>query len=57
MSPSKIEKLIAECRKHIIRLNSIRLNSASTKMSLFMPLDSNKYIPLTDNEVEHIIFK
>jgi hypothetical protein len=49
MSQAKMEKLLSECRKHIMHLNS-----ASTKMRHFMPLDENKYKNLTEDEVEHI---
>lgn len=45
----KLEKIFNECDKHIIRINS-----ASVKMRLNMPLDKNKYLNLTDDEVEHI---
>ncbi|MDP2751719.1 MAG: hypothetical protein Q8O31_03830 [Rhodocyclaceae bacterium] len=45
----KIEKLIAECDKHLKRINH-----AYAKMSVFMPLDARKYQQLTDDEIEHI---
>jgi hypothetical protein len=45
----KIKKVIAECDKHLTRINSAYL-----KMAAFMPLDANKYAQLTDDEVEHI---
>jgi hypothetical protein len=45
----RIEKNIAECNKHLKRINS-----AFVKMSAFMPIDSEKYLQLTDDEVEHI---
>jgi hypothetical protein len=45
----RIEKLIVECDKHLKRINSAYL-----KMSLFMPLDANKYEQLNDDEIEHI---
>lgn len=45
----KIEKVFNECEKHILRMQS-----AITKMSSFMPLTSQKYINLSDDEVEHI---
>jgi len=46
---NKLEKIFYECNKHIQRLNS-----AATKMSFFMPLTSQKYINLTDDEVGNI---
>lgn len=49
MMEFKMDKLLAECLKHIQRLES-----ASKKMSLFMPMDPKKYENLTDDEVEHI---
>jgi len=45
----KLEKIFYECDKHILRLNN-----ASQKMAAFMPLDSEKYIDLTDDEVGYI---
>ena len=45
----KLEKIFYECDKHILRINS-----ASKKMSVFMPLDEEKYINLSDSEIEHI---
>ena len=45
----KLEKIFYECDKHILRINS-----AVKKMSNFMPLDTDKYIKLTDAEVEPI---
>lgn len=45
----KIQKLIAECDKHLKRINGAYL-----KMSVFMPLDENKYQQLSDDEIEHI---
>ena len=44
-----MEKLITECDKHVQRMNS-----AYTKMSLFMPLDISGYQQLSDDEFEHI---
>jgi hypothetical protein len=49
MIRSKLEKLFAECDKHLGRINR-----AHTKMSGFMPLDANKYQQLGDDEIEHI---
>lgn len=45
----KLNKIFYECDKHIQRLQS-----ASQKMSKTMPLDENKYINLTDDEVSYI---
>jgi len=45
----KLEKIFYECDKHILRINS-----ASQKMAVFMPLDSKKYIDLTDDAVGYI---
>jgi hypothetical protein len=45
----KLQKIFYECDKHIQRVNS-----ASTKMSLVMPLDGEKYINLNEDEIEHI---
>ena len=45
----KLNKIFYECDKHIQRLNS-----ASINMSDFMPLDSKKYIDLTDDKVSYI---
>ena len=45
----KIEKILYECDRHISRIES-----SSKKMSAFMPLDKEKYINLSDDEVEHI---
>ena len=45
----RMERLISECDKHVLRMNY-----AYTKMALFMPLDSSRYQTLSDDEVEHI---
>ena len=45
----KLLKIINECDKHLLRVNS-----ASKKMSLFMPLSVEKYENLTEDEIEHI---
>ncbi|SFP06654.1 hypothetical protein [Hydrogenimonas thermophila] len=45
----KLEKIFYECDMHILRLNS-----AYKKMSSFMPLTKERYINLSDDEVEHI---
>ena len=49
MTDLKIQKLIVECDKHLKRINGAYL-----KMSIFMPLDENKYQQLSDDEIEHI---
>ena len=45
----KLLKIFNECDKHIIRIQS-----ASTKMRSIMPLDKDKYLSLSDDEVESI---
>ncbi len=45
----KLEKLFAECDKHLARINR-----AYTKMAGFMPLDATQYQQLSDDEIEHI---
>ena len=45
----KLLKILNECDKHLLRLNS-----ASKKMSPFMPLSLTKYEALTEDEIEHI---
>ena len=45
----KLIKIFNECDKHIMRINS-----ASTKMQSTMPLDKEKYLNLSDDEVEAI---
>ncbi|MEI8208407.1 MAG: hypothetical protein WCG16_04330 [Methylococcales bacterium] len=45
----RMDKLIAECDKHVKRMSY-----AYSKMALFMPLDINRYQQLSDDEVEHI---
>jgi len=45
----KLLKIFNECDKHIIRIQS-----ASTKMQSIMPLDKDKYLNLSDDEVESI---
>jgi len=42
----KLNKIFYECDKHIQRLNS-----ASKKMAAFMPLDKEKYITLSDDNI------
>lgn len=45
----KLIKIFNECDKHIMRMNS-----AGRKMKPFMPLDKEKYLHLSDDEIEHI---
>lgn len=45
----KLEKIFSKCDKHILRING-----ATKKMSLFMPLDGDKYEKLTEDEIESI---
>ena len=45
----RMDKLIAECDKHVKRMSY-----AYSKMALFMPLDISRYQLLSDDEVEHI---
>ncbi len=49
ISKIKHEQILNECERHIKRLNS-----AYSKMQLFIPLNENKYISLTEDEIEHI---
>ncbi len=49
ISKLKLEQTLKECELHIKRLSS-----ASDKMKEFMPLNADKYINLTENEIEHI---
>ena len=43
----RMDKLIAECDKHVQRMSY-----AYIKMALFMPLDISRYQQLSDDEVE-----
>ena len=45
----KLQKIFYECDKHILRINS-----AAKKMSNIIPLTKQKYINLTEDEIEHI---
>lgn len=49
ISQLKLQKIINECDKHILRINS-----AYKKTSAILPLDANKYVALTEDEIEHI---
>lgn len=45
----KLDKIFSESEKHILRINS-----ASHKMSSFMPLTKERYENLSEDEIEHI---
>ena len=45
----KLQKIINECDKHILRMNS-----AYKKTAAILPLNKDKYINLNENEIEHI---
>jgi len=45
----KRQKIINECDKHILRINS-----AYKKSSAILPLDASKYVALSEDEIEHI---
>ena len=45
----KLEKIFYECNKHILRINS-----ATKKMAPLFPITVDRYIKLTDDEVEHV---
>ena len=45
----KLQKIINECDKHILRMNS-----AYRKTLAIMPLNVDKYIALSEDEIEHI---
>ncbi len=49
ISKVKMEQTFQECELHIKRLSS-----AYNKMKEFMPLSVDKYINLTEDEIEHI---
>lgn len=49
MQKEKIQRIINECEKHLLRMNSAYL-----KMKSYFPLDKEKYVHLSDDEVEHI---
>lgn len=49
MINQRLEKLIAECDKHLKRINN-----AYVKMSLFMPLNAEKFQMLNEDEIEHV---
>lgn len=46
---TKLQKIINECDKHIKRMNS-----AYKKIAPILPLDVEKYIALSEDEIEHI---
>ena len=45
----KLQKIINECDKHILRMNS-----AYKKIVASLPLDAESYTKLNEDEVEHI---
>lgn len=45
----RIKKLLNECDKHLKRIEH-----AAIKMAMFMPLNSERYLQLNEDEVEHI---
>lgn len=45
----RLKKLINECDKHVQRIEH-----AAGKMALFMPLNVDRYLQLSEDEVEHI---
>ncbi len=49
MEKQRLEKIFNECDVHLKRINS-----AYRKMSLFMPLDRDRYDKLSEDEIEHI---
>ena len=49
MMLSKLAKLFNECDKH-----HLRLNHAAEKMVLFMPLNADRCLALSEDEIEHI---
>ena len=44
----KIERLIQECDKHVLRINS-----AAGKLQNTMPLTADRYEQLTEEQIEH----
>jgi hypothetical protein len=49
MMLSKLAKLFNECDKH-----HLRLNHAAEKMVLFMPLNADRCLALSEDEIEHM---
>ncbi len=49
ISQLKLQKVINECDKHILRMNS-----AYKKSSAVLPLNANKYVALSEDEIAHI---
>lgn len=49
MINQKLEKLMAECDRHLKIINN-----AYVKMSLFMPLNAEKFQMLNEDEIEHV---
>ncbi len=49
MIESRIKKLFNECDKHLKRIDH-----AAEKMDAFMPLSADRYLTLSEDEIEHI---
>lgn len=49
MNREKLQRTIRECDKHLLRMNG-----AYSKMKSYFPLDAQRYVHLSDDEVEHI---
>lgn len=49
MNREKVQRILRECEKHLLRINSAYL-----KMQSYFPLSTQKYSNLSDDEVEHI---
>ena len=47
MITKKLEKIFYECDRHLLRINK-----AYSKLSNIMPLNSSRYVKLTDSEIE-----
>jgi len=45
----KLERIFAECDKHLNRMSS-----AYRKIAVILPLDVEKYVQLSEEEIEHI---
>jgi len=43
----KLEKIFNECDKHLLRLDS-----SSKKLQAIMPLDEEKYLNLTEDDIQ-----
>ena len=45
----RLDKIIAECEKHVLRMNS-----AYSKLEYLLPITNGSYVRLTEDEIEHI---